>query len=226
MKPKRYFIILVILCIAAMGIASTALIFRGRIFTFVFERFTGSEVSYSKWEGNQLALSVISFPEIIVRKAGVGIRSEKIVLSVDALRLLKDRQIFAECALTNSVLFLTGKGAGASDNILGIVSSSEQIFDSVSFFITAGKDTFRITSFSAMSDDIRIKGDVRLDKKTELVSINVRVSISPILAGRLEEGVKNRVLSPEENGWYGTSIIFKGNPELIRALYFAVSPAG
>ncbi|MFA6636101.1 MAG: hypothetical protein WCV56_03160 [Candidatus Omnitrophota bacterium] len=226
MKPKKIFVILVALSIVAIATVLSAMVFKGRIFAFVFERFTGSAVSYSKWEGNPFSRSVISSLELIVRKEGAGVRAERMVLSVDTLRLLKDRQIVGECILTNSALFLMGKDPGMSDDILGIVSYPGQIFDNVRFFFTAGKETFSITSFSAASDDIMIKGDFSLNKKTKLLSLNVSISISPILAEKLEENVKTRVLSSEENGWYGTSIVYNGNPEFIRALYFAVSPAG
>ncbi|HPN72653.1 MAG TPA: hypothetical protein PKZ41_01500, partial [Candidatus Omnitrophota bacterium] len=76
------------------------------------------------------------------------------------------------------------------------------------------------------SEDIVVEGDVYWNRSRNAVSIDMAFSVSPELAAGAGSGIKERLLTSKEDGWFGTSIAYKGNPDFLKALYTAISPSG
>jgi hypothetical protein len=167
---------------------------------------------------------VISSPSLIQKSTGFGITARELALSLDTSRLIKKRQIFLKGVITDAVFSLEKKTGNGVSNILELISSSNQTFGDVKFSLLCDRDVFSITEFSAESSDIRVKGDFSIDNRTNFAKVEVYISVSPLLASGVGEEIKSRILALEENGWYGTAVVYSGNPDFLRALYFAVSP--
>jgi hypothetical protein len=224
MKPARKIFIFKVLAAAFLLTAVTVFFSWDRLLSFAFEKHTGYEIFYSAWSGNPMGKSVMASPELVIKSAGVNIQAEEIIFRVKAFSIFKERGVAVECSLSDAVFFLSSGDKEGADNILELVSVSGQVFNSVKFQAYTGKDLSGITGLYAESSDIKIRGHGSLDKKSNSLEIDVNVSVSPGLIAGLGENVKDRVLSPEGNGWYGTSITYRGDPAFLMALYFAVAP--
>ena len=224
MKPTIRSFVLKLLFLVAICALVAVFFFWDRLLSSAFERVSGTKISYSSWVGNPFGKSVISFPSLSVKNTGFGVISRELALSLDTSRLVKRRQIFIEGVLSDAFFSLEEKKGNSVNNILELVSSSKQTFSDVSFSVMCDWDVFNVTAFSAESTDIRIKGHFSINKKTNFAKVEVYISVSPLLVSGVGEEIKNRILAPEENGWYGTAIVYSGNPDFLRALYFAVSP--
>lgn len=189
-----------------------------RVVTNVFKKATGCVFLYSRWEGNPFGKSTAFSPELIVESAGVRVNSKKIIFLVDALRFIRKRQVFIRCSLEDAIFFMKDRKIKDVRNALDLVSSSGQTFGNVEFSVMLDRDVFGLELIRAGSRDIRITGNIFLDNKKDFVVIDAGISVSPELASALDENVRNRILSPEDNGWYGAVIKYSGNPDFLRAL--------
>jgi hypothetical protein len=222
-RAKTFFLLKIFL---AVSIAATILSFnfRDRILVSIVERITGVGISYSTWKGNPFRSSVVSSADLRFKKTGVGVRAEKIFLNVDLSGLITERIFSVECSLLGVIFFFEEKDPGEVTNVLNLISSSGQIFDSVDFTLISNGDSYSVKSFSAVSSDIIIRGDVFFDKLGKTISIDISFSVSPLLVSGSGENLKDRILSLQDDGWFGTTISYKGNPDFLRALYFTVVP--
>ena len=170
------------------------------------------------------SVTVTASAEVRVNDQGVGVKAKEVIFCVDAPGFAAESRFFVECSLSSAVFFFEKNNGSDVGNIMDLVSSSGQVFDSVTFGLTVGGGILKITSLSAVSSDVTVKGDIFLDRDQNLASIDITISVSPLLASGVEEAVKNSILSLQEDGRYGASISYRGNPDFLKALYFAVSP--
>lgn len=226
MKPIKNFLILILPLFLLLLTVFFVLLFKDSILVASIGKFTPCRVSYSEWKGNPFSKSVVRSCEIRIEKAGIGARASEAEFFVDPERLFKGLQLFVKCSFRDTAFFLTDTDEDRITNILDLISSRGQVFEKVSFDMTVDKHIFSITSLSATSSDIIMKGDVFMDKQKNTVSIDITFSVSPSLAAGAGEELKKHVLSLQEDGWFGASISYRGNPDFLRALYFAVSPTG
>ncbi len=214
-----------ILITATLLTAVLAFALWDRALTLGLEKLTGWDISYSRWTGNPLGRSVVDSPEFLVKELGGGLSAGRLALSVDPSRLLPDRRISVECIMRDVRLFIYPGVDGDAKTILELVASSDGAFGETFFLLTVGLDILEVTSLEAGSDDFKIRGNFSWKRGEGTVSVELDISVSPEAAAGLAEGVKSRVLSLQEDGWYGTSINFRGDPTFLKALYFTFSPA-
>ena len=189
-----------------------------------FEKVTGLDVSYSRWAGNPFGKSVVYSPEFRSKELGGGLSAGLLRLSLDASRLLSDREIMVECVMRDVRLFLFSEGDGEAKTLLELVASSDEGLGETFFVLAAGRDVLRVTSLRAMSDDFEVSGNFFWERAGNTVSVEIDIFISPEAAVGLAEGIRTRVLTPREDGWYGTSLNYRGDPTFLKALYLTFSP--
>ena len=223
MKSRRKFFLLKILVAVLILVLVFFMFFWDRVLVFAVRNFTECDVVYSTWRGNPLGRSVVESAEFRIKSQGVGVKAKEVMFCVDTPSLVRDHRFFMECSLSSAVFFLDENDHGEVQNILDLVSSSGQVFDNVRFGLTIEGSGLNVTSLSAGSSDITVKGDISLDRDQNLAAIDISISVSPLLASGVGEAVKNRILSLQEDGWYGASISYRGNLDFLKALYFAVS---
>jgi hypothetical protein len=112
-----------------------------------------------------------------------------------------------------------GAGPFSSDNILTFLFARGQKYQKIRFKAFLDKNTVKISDFTAFSPNIRMKGDYTLVKDKNEIFVELKLSFSPEMAEKLQDNVKDEVLSLDEDGWYSTVISYKGNRLFLTAIY-------
>ncbi|MEA3489319.1 MAG: hypothetical protein U9R44_03125 [Candidatus Omnitrophota bacterium] len=194
----------------------------GRVAAFSIDHFTDYRLSYGQWTGNPIGKSEIDGLSLDLKGKSITVRADKALLNCDARKLLWLRQLNLECEMGG--VSLTSKGETVpfvvfSDNVLANLFGPDQKYEKIIFTLFLDEATLKITGFKAYSKDVRIQGDFTLLSRNDEISIEFKISFSPEISSTFTDDIREKVLSPDEGGWYSTIISYQGNPLFLKALY-------
>ena len=193
-----------------------------RVIVLSVNTLTEYRVSYIRWRGNPLARSTVMGLKVGMKGKDLAVSAGRGDIDIDLALLLKERTLRLGCDMKDVVLSPTGSGTDlitGEDSVLSEVFKAGQRYDDVSFTLLMDAGMVKIEKFSARSRDIRLEGDYTLQKDKDVITLDLKLSFSPEMSGKLTEEIRENVLSPDEGGWYSTVINYKGNPLFLKALY-------
>ncbi|MFH1837515.1 MAG: hypothetical protein ABH862_05335 [Candidatus Omnitrophota bacterium] len=217
-KSSKFFVCLIILILTIFLVG----LFPGKILTFLVNSITGYNLSCDKVSLDALHKGRIEGLSFKIPDNNTTITSDRGEFNFSVSRFFKNREIEGRLIL-KEVAFSVEKvvpSEGLSlENLFFMPFSSGQKYREISFGISLNKQMFRISNFSADSDNVRIAGEYTLFKKKNEISVDVKISFSPNAAEVLDKNLIDNVLSRDDDGWYSTVIDYKGNPAFLMALY-------
>jgi len=220
---KIFFTILVFILAALLG-AALCFIYADRVTVFCVNHFTGYEISYDSWGTGPLDRGDIDNLRIKAKKGIFALNAEKVRLELDALALFGKKQVLLDCKMKDVTLNAAREGDASFDKIKALIFDPAQKYRDVEFTLLIDEHYIKVLYFVAHSPDVEVNGDYSYFKGTNEAMIDLKISLSPGLAGKLEEDIRKNVLMPDDDGWYSTVINFRGNATFLRALYsFAVT---
>ena len=149
------------------------------------------------------------------------INSDKVILDLKASQSFQERR-FVLGIVMKGVTFTSEKGEDivpSSGGVLAVLMSPDNKYEKVAFTVALDRAILKVSDFNAESQDIRIKGNCEFFREQERVSLDLAVSLSPEIAAKLPSEIREKTLSPLEDGWYSTVISMKGPVALLRAIY-------
>ncbi|MFH1665575.1 MAG: hypothetical protein ABIA77_05475 [Candidatus Omnitrophota bacterium] len=196
-------------------------VFADRIAAFAINHYTDYRVTYSKWGKSPFDRSQIEGLCIEAGNKRIAIRAEKVRVGLKLDGILKERRLSISCVMEKVDLSMAVKGPvpEPSAGLISVFLRPVQEYDKVSFTLLCGKDVLNISDFKAASKDLCVEGDIDYSKRTNNVSVDLKLSVSPQMYDALSDDITEKILSRDEDGWYGTVIEFKGSIILLKALY-------
>lgn len=221
MKKVNVFVsVMLVLFIALAAAAVSVYILKDRIAIFAINRFTDYRMSCEKWAGNPLGSSVLTGFHLEAKRSGVAVSAARGELDINGIKLVREGTFIMKCALTDldmSAAALRKAGSPVSPNdILTIAFSPEHKYK-VRFSVYRDDNILKISEIEAESSYIRMKGDFSLDQRNKRVEIDITISFSPEIAGKLPDNMLKDGM--DEQGWYSTIINLQGPLVLLEALY-------
>lgn len=217
-KALGKFLLIVLVLVILAG--SILFVFADKIAAFSVDHLTEYRLSYDKW-GNPFDRSQVEGMLVEVKDKGIGLHAKEANFHLQLNELLTKRELVVYCEFKEVSPVVLGKTqpTETGSDILAIPFSAGQVYGDVDFTLTFTGDTLRISSFRAISKDVRVTGDYVLFMKKDNISVDIKISFSPELSAQIDEDLRKNILSPDEGGWYSTVINYKGNPLLLKALY-------
>jgi hypothetical protein len=204
------------------------LVFRGPLLSFLINRFTEYNVAYAEWGGNPLGDSEIRDLALSMKGKNIAVKARNAKLSVKEFTPAGGFKLALDVDMVN-VTFIYGTGSGKApdkaDDVLEMAFGSGQEYRELKFGLYSDKEVFKVSDFSAYSENVRIEGNFSSFKRTDKIDVDVKLSFSSDLAARFDKTVRDNVLSPDENGWYSMILNYKGNPLFLKAIYSIAIPS-
>lgn len=197
------------------------------VFSFV-ESYTATRIAYSSCEGWPFKKATAEKLRIVPVGHDVVLSAEKAEFRIDLQNILRDRGLKAECDLSG-VTIASASGeriSSGTPGIMDIIFDPERRYETVSLDLFISSSLFEVSDFLAASKDIRIEGKCRFNRLKDNLDLDLSIMFSPDLVAGLPDALRENILPPREDGWYGTVIDFKGNPLLLSAIYSMASDAG
>ncbi len=217
-KKKHFIIILAaVICILASGFF---LLFDD-IIIYSVRRVSGYDLSFSVWEKSLTGTNYLHDLKILIPEQNVSVAASRGDVNFDIERYLKKREISADFLLEDVVLRKIEISQGDTDDtsLYDLFLGEGQKFNSLSSDIFFDGNTFSISDLYADSSDIKVSGNCEFSDGWNTADIDIKISISPVLARTMSKDIRDNVLFEEDNGWYTTIISYKGNSVLLKALY-------
>lgn len=222
---KKILLSLLIFILVILIGAASCLIFSDKIIALSVDAFTPWKIEYEKWGSSVFDKRHITGLKLTLKDRGLTVEAARADIEINPEELFKKRRLHVKCIMNDVILTLLGsEGTYLEGDITDLIFSPGQIFSNVSFNLVMDGELFKITSISARSKDIKITGDYSLFKKKDDISVDIKISLSPHIAEKVEEDIRKNILTQEEGGWYTTIINYKGNPAFLKALYSLASP--
>lgn len=212
---KKTSIIIAFLTAVISAFVLLFLIFFGNIAAFVLENNTGYYFDYSKWGDGLFDKSIIYDLSIKDRSGNFAVKSSKTIIDVDLSSILKERNLVFSCDAENVRIDI--KSAG--NEFLLVAFNPAQKYADISFIFSDNGRIIQLSEINAVSDAIKVSGGVSFDRQKDYIVLDISISLSPEITEQFPDIIKDNALYPDENGWYGTVINFKGNAKLLRAIY-------
>jgi hypothetical protein len=225
-SARMLLVFFVVFVLASLTACLAAYFYAERAVTFVVNNFTEYNVSYSKWEGHLFGKSHIKDLAFEVKSKGIKVKAATAYLDINIKESIDKKSLILEARLEKvefSGLMEKKQAITLQNNVLAIPFAPGHIYDSISFYVSSGKDIFTLAGFKALSEDAKVEGDFTFFKLREEVDMDIKMSFSPKLAGILPGDMRDRVLSLDADGWYSTVIDYKGNVVFLKALYSLAS---
>lgn len=219
MKNKTYPLIFLL---SFVIVCLFAILYVDRIIAFSVERFTPCRMTYDRWGSSPFNRSEIDGVRIELKNNEFAARAEKSRFRFKPDRLFKDGQLVVDCEMEGVSFYVKAideQGSGPGGNVMAIPFGSGQQYESIVFRLFLDKGAFKVLDFSAHSMDIKMKGEYAFFKEREEIYIDLKILFSPELSGTFPDNVRDGILSPDEDGWYGTVINYRGNPVFLKAIY-------
>lgn len=189
-----------------------------RLAVFSVNRFSGHQISYAGWRGNPLGRSTMEGLSVILEGGG-SISAERALLVLDAGKLLREHAVVLYCELSGA-RFVPESGETVSpEGVMAAVYDPSLKYEKVKFNLFLDDDITSVSGFGADSTDMRLNGDYTLLRGSDNINVDLKISFSPTAVRAMDEVVVEKMLYPDENGWYSTAINYKGNALFLRALY-------
>ena len=201
--------------------------FTDELLRFAVNNFTQYSIQYDKWNGSIFGNSKVLGLSVSSKTRLITINSEKTNLKISLLNILLNREIILHCTMQGVSLSEgragdKSKGKPISGDIFKLIYSSKESYQNISFILAMSRGNLDVSNFKAYSDNIRVDGLYSFSRNKESVTADIKISFSPALVATFKEEVRERLLSPDEGGWYSTSINYSGNPILLGA-FFAIT---
>lgn len=221
MDKKKVFLLFKI---AIIPILLLALFFNySKLIAVGIDHFTGCKIRYSSWKTGRSGITVGQL-HLHLNHRGT-LKSEKSVVDFDLKKSIEKKAIACNVTLYDisfSPAQLGGKMKTA--DLIGYLMSPDLTYPELRFSITVNKNILHISDLELISDNVKIEGEYLNVKDKDEVLIDITISISDELYGKMPEAVKTMGLADEsEEGWHSTVLSYKGNPAFLKALYFITS---
>ena len=225
----RIFVVF-LLCCAVAAVFTWA--FLGNIASLLVNNLSGYSLTYDKWGDGLFDRNHVNGVSVRLDDKGIILDAREVFFEIDMDALLKKQELIVECEMKDVSISFGAQtdGAGAdkkkiasSNDIASFILQKDQLYKDVSFVIKKSKDVESIYDFKAISEYARISGEYSDFKDKDVISLEVKISLSPQIASGIDENVRKNVLYREDDGWYGTVISYKGNPAFLKAIYSITS---
>ncbi|MBU0570768.1 MAG: hypothetical protein KJ995_02435 [Candidatus Omnitrophica bacterium] len=188
-----------------------------QIAIFLAGRLAGIHVSCGARRGNSLTSVYIRELEINSPKTGFTINAENAVFRIRWDELRGERRLVFDCQL-KGVRFNVGTdkrvvgGLGSSlDALIRVPFDSRWKYRSITFTVLVDKGSVSVRPFDAVSDNVVVGGGSDYRPENGDAMLDMRMSFSPAISAGLIENFGQMFLTPEKDGWYGTSLTLEGN---------------
>ena len=210
----RILIVLLAIVICLSAFFLVALLHVDKVVMFSVSRFSGMQVSYGTKKGNSLTSVHIKDLEVDSPKTGLAINSENAVFRIRWSELFAKRKLVVDCKF-EGVRFHAGSGTGdigsSMDALIKVPLGSKWKYRAITFTIIADKNRVSIRPFDAISNDVVVVGGCEYSLDSGDAVLDVHMSFSPDVSAGLMESFGQMFLTPEDDGWYGTSLSLEGN---------------
>ena len=207
-------------------VASFIYLNSGRVFVFCVNKFTDINISYDSSKGNIFNEIQIEGLRVELKEKNLSCKVSTGYASADFKKLFKNRELVLNVKLERVSFSIGSEGdmSGkttpvSSDSLLTLPFSLGQEFNNIDFKLDYKEDILKVLDVTALSQDIRFGGEYVYSRRKNNVLVDFKISFSPVLADSFPETLRKNMLSPDEGGWYSTTINYKGNPTFLKALY-------
>ena len=227
-RSRRLFNLIFILVVLSVVFLS-AVLFYAPIIKFAVNNFTDYRLGYSEFVVTRFSSVEIKGFTLKLLKGQV-IKADKIKLTLWADRAIREKQFVVDCYAQGAVFIaqdlrgqendqdeISGKGEAGMGFTIPI--GAGQRYDEIKFSLNFNGQLLKISDIDARSEHILVTGDYALDKSKEEVIVNIKISFSPKMASTFNGGIKKKMLTLDDKGWYSAVINYKGNALLFKALY-------
>ncbi|MDD3089568.1 MAG: hypothetical protein PHT95_06470 [Candidatus Omnitrophica bacterium] len=194
-------------------------IFRGRILVAAVRMSAGQDMSFASWSGNPFMENTFRSLSLMSPVGQNGIKADEAIIQIDLKASISNKYLVFRCLMSNVKVVSSIDDLPGHEDVMSMPFSSGKAYDEVAFLCEAGSDFVRVSDFRAASQDIIVSGGVSFSEENQMIDIDAKISFSPLFAGTMPEELRERVLSPEKDGWFSTQITYKGNVALLKALY-------
>ncbi len=216
---RIFFIFLVIIILLFVGL----FVFADRIAAYGINHFTDYRIYYDKCKKVPFSSTTLWGLTLEHPEKGITAKAEKVSVVLRGRRSISERTLIADCVIEGLRVGLKDKNAlmdaGDPGSILDVPFWADQKFRQVRFTVYYNEFLFEIEQFDADSKDIKMSGEVVYKKPEDRVSLDMNISVSPTIAGTIPGDIREKILTPEKDGWWGTIISFKGPAVLLKAVY-------
>ncbi|MFH1395126.1 MAG: hypothetical protein ABIH09_03115 [Candidatus Omnitrophota bacterium] len=207
-------------------LAFLPILFFDKIITFIINNFTDYKLTYAHWGNSIFDRKDIKELQVHAKNGKFDIYAEQVNIDLTGLDLFKNPRVAFVCKMSG-VKFIKNETTllPKGDKMLAFSFEPGRIYENISFNGLVDRKLFEITGFKADSKSIKIEGNYTFDKVLSSVFLDVKLSFSPEIITAMDDNfIKTNMLSLEANGWYSASIEYKGNQELLKAVYDFVLP--
>ena len=221
-KKKLNSIIVCFLVSILVVLLVSIFVFFDNIFTYSVSRFTEYDISFVEWNKSIFDKNEMQGLKILSQEQGFILKAENAQFFIDVGKFFKKKEIFVDFELKGVRLSYPdgiSKYDITGNSLYSLFVGPDQKFNSICSLLLWDNETFSISGLNADSKNIKVFGNCLFSDSGENANIDIKVSISSVLASALSPEVIGRVLVKEDSGWYTTVIKYKGNTALLRALY-------
>ncbi|MDP8259248.1 MAG: hypothetical protein P9L90_07520 [Candidatus Aadella gelida] len=215
-------VIIAAIFIILLSIVCCGVIFLGDIIEFSVNRFTDYQVSYSGFDIESVGKGRFNNIEVTLPVKDLTVSADSVEYGVSTKSIIKNEKVEGYCRM-RGVSFLFGKEEASQEksleNLFFMPFDCNRKYKEIFFSFYLSKNKIKIYDFKADSDDVRIGGKYEYYDTRDEIEVDITISFSPEITDQLEEGVRDNVLSEDEDGWYSTVIDYKGNPAFLFAIY-------
>lgn len=225
-KPNTFARVVIVTLLVFAAVAALSWVYMDRIVTFYINHYTDYRISYTKWIGNPLGQSEVEGLSFEIKSKGIGVHAEKGILRIHPKESYRRKTLLADCKFTAVSLTATTPqllDKPAANDLMSIPFSADNKYESIVFAAAIDSRSLKIESFKGTSDDVRMEGKFSLIYARDEVDIDIKMSFSPEIVAKMPGELRDRALSLDDDGWYGTVITYKGNIIFLKALYAIAS---
>ncbi|NQT33152.1 MAG: hypothetical protein HQ594_05720 [Candidatus Omnitrophica bacterium] len=215
--------------LAFFAIFTVAILSSKEIATFAVNHCTEYHLTYSAWDGSLFGRSDVRNANLQIPQKEIVLNIKNIVLQAEWRELFKNGRLKLACELDDTVLsplggensFFenAGNGNNSMDSITDALFDPGMKYDQITFTLMSSASNLKITNFKALSRDVRIEGNYSYFRENGDVDVDIKISFSSEMSEKFGEDILKHVLSPDKDGWYSTSIKYRGNPVILKAVY-------